>query len=299
MNDILLSTEKYQCKAVELTDPQKIIDIEVTEYEEEDGFRLATEVGGKEYSFKYDSYFATYQGLRDKLLDAGYSLKCNGSRINAIQSNMMSNCAKVYLVESGRQALMKEVVLIWDYAEIDTFPYTEEQSEFAEAWEKSLRSEKTADNTLTTPIWKRKKFRVGLIIALIILAPILYFNSLSGRIVVKNPYSGVSGISNIVCSDGIRTVSLVSVPFFNTAVLYNRADYGYYTYSFDIKVDGKTYRPKVGYFKTNWWTHERFNVTVEILKNGDTYDAIVSFSKYSTKKITDIEHNEIEFGLGP
>jgi hypothetical protein len=46
------------------------------------------------------------------MLNNGYGLKCNGSRINAIQSDMMGYSDKVYLVEIGKQAMMKDVVRI-------------------------------------------------------------------------------------------------------------------------------------------------------------------------------------------
>ena len=77
-----------------------------------------------------------YQEFRDKLLEAGYGIKCNGSRLNAVQSGMMETTDKIYLVEMGRQALMKDIVHIWDYADIDTFPDTKQQNEFFQQWAK-------------------------------------------------------------------------------------------------------------------------------------------------------------------
>lgn len=68
------------------------------------------------------------------MLDLGYGLKCNGSRINAVQSNMMGTSDKIYLVEMGKPALNKDIVSIWDYAEINEFPNTEEQLKFANRW---------------------------------------------------------------------------------------------------------------------------------------------------------------------
>uniref|UniRef100_UPI004056735D hypothetical protein n=1 Tax=Acetatifactor sp. TaxID=1872090 RepID=UPI004056735D len=69
----------------------------------------------------------------------GYGLQCNGSRINAIQSEMMGHSEKIYLVELGKQALSNQIVCIWDYADIDFFPDTKMQLEFAdnpyEYWE--------------------------------------------------------------------------------------------------------------------------------------------------------------------
>lgn len=72
------------------------------------------------------------------MLQLGYGIKCNGSRINAVQSGMMGATEKVYLVEFGRQALMKDIVYIWDYADITEFPNTKQQKDFFEQWTKSL-----------------------------------------------------------------------------------------------------------------------------------------------------------------
>ncbi|MCM1500303.1 MAG: hypothetical protein NC124_17720, partial [Clostridium sp.] len=80
------------------------------------------------------NYLPAFQKFRDKLLSTGYGIKCNGSRLNAIQSGMMGATDKVYLVEMGKQALMKDIVHIWDYAEIDTFPDTKQQNDFFEQW---------------------------------------------------------------------------------------------------------------------------------------------------------------------
>ena len=134
-----MEIEKYQCKVVAFGYNSEETDIEISEIEEEDGFRLVTVIDGKEYASKGEAYFVTFQGLRDQLLKDGYGLKCNGARINAVQSNMMGGCPKVYLVELGRQALMKDVVLIWDYADIDTFPDTMEQNEYFKRWNESFR----------------------------------------------------------------------------------------------------------------------------------------------------------------
>ena len=67
-------------------------------------------------------------------MELGYGLQCNGSRINAIQSGMMSQCDKIHLVEMGKQALANQIVCIWDYADIDFFPNTKMQLEFADQW---------------------------------------------------------------------------------------------------------------------------------------------------------------------
>lgn len=72
------------------------------------------------------------------MLALGYGIKCNGSRINAIQSGMMGATDKVYLVEMGKQALKKDIVNIWDYADIDIFANTQQQNSFFDQWINSL-----------------------------------------------------------------------------------------------------------------------------------------------------------------
>lgn len=45
---------------------------------------------------------------------------------------------KIYLVEMGKQALKKDIVNIWDYADIDIFATTEQQNSFFDQWINSL-----------------------------------------------------------------------------------------------------------------------------------------------------------------
>lgn len=90
------------------------------------------------YKATGNSYLEAYQSLRDQLLNDGYGLKCNGSYINAIQSAMMSYVDKVYLVTLGKQALQKDIVNLFDEADIYEFPDTEKQQDFANLWFASL-----------------------------------------------------------------------------------------------------------------------------------------------------------------
>ena len=124
----------YQCVAVDLAyydDPKNII---VFVSEKDEDFIIETTIDGIEIKSVGYGYFEVFQEFRDKLLDLGFGLKCNGSRINAIQSNMMGACEKIYLAEMGKPALNKDIVSIWDYAEINIFPNTEEQQTFANRW---------------------------------------------------------------------------------------------------------------------------------------------------------------------
>lgn len=87
-----------------------------------------------------EGYFSAYQELRDKLLKKDFGLKCNGSLINATQSAMMTYTPKVYLVEMSKQALMKNIVSIWDYCDINVFPDTKKQNQYIEKWYDSLKA---------------------------------------------------------------------------------------------------------------------------------------------------------------
>ena len=131
--------EIYEITVMNLnTQEAQGLPVEVDEAEESEYFVIKTVFLGQEISVSDYNYLPAYQAFRDKLLQLGYAIKCNGSRLNAVQSGMMGGTDKVYLVELGRQALMKDIVFIWDYADIKDFPDTEQQKEFFEQWSKSL-----------------------------------------------------------------------------------------------------------------------------------------------------------------
>ena len=129
--------EQYKCTVVDLGYycNEKSVVVEVNE--NGDKIEIHTVVYGIDFFGSDECYFIAYQKLRDKLLELGYGLQCNGSRINAIQSGMMSQSEKIYLVEMGKQALSNQIVCMWDYADIDFFPDTKMQLEFADKWYES------------------------------------------------------------------------------------------------------------------------------------------------------------------
>lgn len=53
---------------------------------------------------------------------------------------MMGACEKIYLAEMEKPALNKDIVSIWDYAEINEFPNTEEQQAFTNRWLNSIQA---------------------------------------------------------------------------------------------------------------------------------------------------------------
>lgn len=129
--------EIYEITLIELdTQYEFPTQVKVDEAEISENITIFARVGKDEIESTNYAYLPAYQEFRDKLLAAGYGIKCNGSRLNAVQSGMMEATDKVYLVEMGKQALMKDIVPIWDYADIDIFPNTEQQKNFFEQWSK-------------------------------------------------------------------------------------------------------------------------------------------------------------------
>lgn len=115
-----------------------VIDGVVSEEEQTDEFILRLTVCGREFIGRDYAYHRAFQKLRDGLLGAGYGICCKGALINAVQSEMMSGCEKVYLVELGRQARMSDVVFIYEFADMEDFPDTAAQEGFEESWYDSI-----------------------------------------------------------------------------------------------------------------------------------------------------------------
>jgi len=131
--------EKYEVTILNFdTKSESNFIIEVDEAETTDDIIFHAVISGQEVSSVNYGYFSAYQQFRDKLLSLGYGIKCDGSRINAVQSGMMGSTDKIYLVESGKQALMKDIKSIFDYADINEFPDTQEQNIFFNEWCNSL-----------------------------------------------------------------------------------------------------------------------------------------------------------------
>ncbi|MCR5601176.1 MAG: hypothetical protein K6G33_10610 [Ruminococcus sp.] len=133
--------EKYDIKLYDMKRNSEIEGVVFAdEGESSDDIILKTEVESIVITAKSNGYLSAYQIIRDELLKNGFGLKCNGSLINAIQSAMMSYTPKIYLVQIGKQALLKDIVNIWDYCDINCFPDTKEQNQYSEKWWGSLKS---------------------------------------------------------------------------------------------------------------------------------------------------------------
>ena len=118
------------------TGTELTIHVKVDEAEISENIFISSKIKEQEITSSNSNYLSAYQEFRDKLLAAGYGIKCNGSRLNIVQSAMMGATDRAYIVEMGKQALMKDVVHIWDYADIDTFADTKQQNNFLERWSK-------------------------------------------------------------------------------------------------------------------------------------------------------------------
>ena len=133
-----MDPESHQITAVDLGYYENEKQIDVLVYDHDDHFELKTTIDGIDLEAQADDLFSAFQTLRDKLLGSGYGIKCNGAKINALQSGMMRNTDAVYLVELGRRAEKKDVHGLWDLCEMEGYANTEEQERFAQEWRNSL-----------------------------------------------------------------------------------------------------------------------------------------------------------------
>ncbi len=129
--------QMYEVVLMQLnTGTELTIYVKVDEAEISENIFISAKIKEQEITSSNSNYLSAYQEFRDKLLEAGYGVKCNGSRLNIVQSVMMGATDRVYIVEMGKQALMKDMVHIWDYADINTFVDTKQQKNFFERWSK-------------------------------------------------------------------------------------------------------------------------------------------------------------------
>lgn len=127
--------EQYEIIIIKLTakTTQSLL-IDVDEAETSETITIHAQVNGQTITSSNDGYFFAYQEFRDQLLKLGYGIPCSGSRLNAVQSAMMSGTDKIYLVKPGKPARSEDLVHIWDYDAIDSFPNTNDQNAFLEHW---------------------------------------------------------------------------------------------------------------------------------------------------------------------
>ena len=108
------------------------IDVQSGEDMSTGAFIIWGSLNDQEIKSAQDKYFAAFQQFRDKLLEAGYGIKCNGARLNAAPLSKFENGPKVYILESGNNP--ESAVNLWDKADINDFPDSGQQNRFINKW---------------------------------------------------------------------------------------------------------------------------------------------------------------------
>ena len=108
------------------------IDVQSGEDMSTGAFIIWGSINDQEIKSAQDKYFAAFQQFRDKLLEAGYGIKCNGARLNAAPPSKFENGPKVYILESGNNP--ESAVNIWDKADINDFPDSRQQNRYINKW---------------------------------------------------------------------------------------------------------------------------------------------------------------------
>ena len=125
----------HKVTIVELgTDNETRIDVQSGEDQTTGAFIIWCSLNDQEIVSTHDKYFAAFQQFRDKLLKAGYGIKCNGARLNVAPLSKFENGPRVYILESGAKTLPESTVDIWDEADIDDFPDSGRQNKFINKW---------------------------------------------------------------------------------------------------------------------------------------------------------------------
>ena len=108
------------------------IDVQSGEDMSTGAFIIWGSINDQEIKSAQEKYFAAFQQFRDKLLEAGYGIKCNGARLNAAPLSKFENGPKVYILESGNNP--ESAVNIWDKADINDFPDSRQQNRYINKW---------------------------------------------------------------------------------------------------------------------------------------------------------------------
>ncbi len=113
--------------------------------ENEDLVAVEIKLAEKTYDAVAESYFETLQNLRQELERDGIQILCNGAAKNVYPSPMtlaMGEGRRAYKMTWGKQALMKDLVDIFDYDESLICCSVEEQNQYYRDWIRSLRKGK-------------------------------------------------------------------------------------------------------------------------------------------------------------
>ena len=127
--------KNHKVTIVELgTDNEIPLDVQSGEDMSTGAFIIWCSLNEQEIVSTQDKYFAAFQQFRDKLLEAGYGIKCNGARLNAAPLSKFENGPRVYILESDAKGLPENTVDIWDKADINEFPDSRQQNRFINKW---------------------------------------------------------------------------------------------------------------------------------------------------------------------
>ena len=105
--------------------------------ENEDLVAVEIKLAEKTYDAVAESYFETLQNLRQELERDGIQILCNGAAKNVYPSPMtlaMGEGRRAYKMTWGKQALMKDLVDIFDYDESLICCSVEEQNQYYMDW---------------------------------------------------------------------------------------------------------------------------------------------------------------------
>ena len=107
----------------------------------EDEINLKIEIERTIYFSKSDNIFDSIVELRKKLELNNIYLLCNASVINVYPSGMQKEFGgtKAYKLQMGKQAVLADVVDIFDYNSELKIGSVKEQEEFFESWIESFR----------------------------------------------------------------------------------------------------------------------------------------------------------------
>ena len=107
----------------------------------EDEINLKIEIKRTIYFSKSDNIFDSVLELRKKLELKNIYLLCNASAINVYPSGMQKEFGgtKAYKLQMGKQAVLADVVDIFDYDSELKIGSVKEQEEFFESWIESFR----------------------------------------------------------------------------------------------------------------------------------------------------------------
>ena len=107
----------------------------------EDEINLKIEIERTIYFSKSDNIFDSIVELRKKLESKDIYLLCNASVVNIYPSPMQKDFGgtKAYKLQMGKQAVLADVVDIFDYNSELKIGSVEEQKKFYENWLESLR----------------------------------------------------------------------------------------------------------------------------------------------------------------